>query len=123
MFGSSVMLFPDISGRPVITEPCFVAFWQWLNDYLRNNDLTVYNSSGCGILHGERIVQVPFDRWIRDSLSRTSGGRGHRQTLISAYEFARQQLDVFICHQLSPDEVQMMADWAEFDATGEGATP
>lgn len=116
MFGNAVMLFPDIVGRPVVTEPCFVAFWQWLNDYLQNNDLTVYNSSGCGILHGERIVQVPFDRWIEDSLARSSGGRGHRRTLLDAYAFARQQVDVFMCHQLSPEEVRKLAEWAEEDA-------
>jgi len=116
MFGNAVMLFPDISGRPVVTEPCFIAFWQWLNDYLQNNDLRLYNSSGCGILHGSRIVQVPFDRWISDSLSRSSGERGHRRTLIDTYEFARHQLDVFMCHQLSPEEVRKLEEWADSDA-------
>lgn len=122
MFGNPVMLFPDVVGRTVVTEPCFMAFWQWMNDYLEFNDLTVYNSSGCGILHGERIIQTPLDLWIESSLSRTGTGPNPRAALIEAYEFARRQLDVMMCHQLEEGELADLRSWAVQDL-GEGPTP
>lgn len=63
IFGGPLFAFPDIAGKIVLSENSFIAFHGWINDYLENQNLAVYNSSGQGILHGERIVQMPFDQW------------------------------------------------------------
>lgn len=66
IMGKHVTTFPDVRGEMVRTEWCFTTFRSWLDEYLTNCDMRVYNSTGCGILHGERIDQMPLDRWLAE---------------------------------------------------------
>ena len=103
MFGNVVMLFPDMRGKVVVTEPCFISFWQWMNDHLEENDLFTYNSSGRGILHGPRIRQMPFSDWLAKLPA--GGAQGSGERLMQSYRIARMEADALMCHQYSPDEL------------------
>lgn len=63
MFNQPVFLFPNIYGDIVTTELSFINFIQWINSYLKEHKLTVFNSTDCGILYGENIIQMNFNDW------------------------------------------------------------
>lgn len=71
IFGGPLFAFPDLDGKIVLTESCFMAFHAWINEFLESYDMSVYNSSGQGIMHGERIVQMPFEEWCEKFASPT----------------------------------------------------
>lgn len=63
MFNHPVFLFKDINNKIVTTELSFISFVQWMNVFLREHHLELFNSSGCGILYGENIIQIDFSEW------------------------------------------------------------
>lgn len=108
MFNNPVMLFPDLEGKVVVTEPCFLSFWQWMNDYLGQNDLYVYNSSGRGILHGDRIRQAPLRKWLaQQPIGRAAG---LRDGLMHTYQESRQTTDLLAGHQFMPEEMEAIRE-------------
>lgn len=63
MINKPVFLFPDISGQLTITDLGFINFIQWINAFLKEYNLNIYNSTECGILYGENIIQMNFGEW------------------------------------------------------------
>jgi len=89
MMGGDTMNIPDVNGRMLTTEINFFMFVHWANRYLEDMDMRVYNSTGCGLLYGDRIVQMPFDEWV----SRFAKPHDAPARLLGMYEYVRQQID------------------------------
>lgn len=63
MFNQPVFLFYDVNGNVVTTDLSFINFVQWINIFLNEYNKEVYNSTGGGILYGNRINQIDFNEW------------------------------------------------------------
>lgn len=59
-FKSDMILFPDINRNMTLTHLTFVSFYQWVQGFLKSQNVDVINSSEQGILHGEKIKQMSF---------------------------------------------------------------
>jgi glycosyltransferase involved in cell wall biosynthesis len=63
MFNSPVFLFYDIENKIVTSDLSFITFVQWINSYLQEFNMEINNSTGSGILYGEKINQIDFETW------------------------------------------------------------
>lgn len=95
MSGKNVLIIPDIDGRRVTTEINFFVFADWIDRFLGHEDLRIYNSTGCGILYGERIVQMSLEDWVE----RFGSDHSAMAVLMNRYEVMRQHIDQQCCNQ------------------------
>ena len=102
ILGGDSLIVEDVNGRLVTTEINFFTFVGWVNRYLDHEKLKIYNSSECGILYGENIIQMPFEEWV----SKFATKHDAHTDLMSRYRLARQQLDTQCCHQYPLELVQ-----------------
>ena len=63
MFNNPVFLFHDVNGNVITTDFNFIIFIQWINTFLKEFNIQVFNSTGSGILYGENITQIPLKEW------------------------------------------------------------
>lgn len=66
MFNQPVFLLPDINDNIVVTDISFINFVRWIDNYLEEHNINVYNSSNDGILYGGRIYNMPFNDWLNN---------------------------------------------------------
>lgn len=64
IYNHPVLLLQDINDNRVVSDLSFFTFVHWMNHYLREFNLNVTNSTGCGILYGENIILKSFEEWV-----------------------------------------------------------
>jgi len=64
-FKGDCLLFPDINGDLVLTHTTFVNFYIWLRDSVHRLKARLFNSSEAGILKMNKIIPMPFAKWIK----------------------------------------------------------
>ncbi len=111
--GRPVQVYPDMHGDPVMTEANFINFCSWLNHHLEDEGLRVWNSTGVGILHGERVDQMLFVDWVEAFAKDLTPNP--RERLLDAFRLRSQ---VMLSTQLSPQyspstltEMSFGEDW------------
>jgi glycosyltransferase involved in cell wall biosynthesis len=108
MAGKDVLIVPDIHGDRVTTEINFFVFTDWVNRLLQSGGLRIHNSTGCGILYGENIVQMPLEGWIEGF----SQHHDAAEDLAIRFGAIQNQVDQDCCHQYDEETMVRMRSLA-----------
>ena len=104
MGGGDVLVIDDVNGNKITTELNFFVFAQWVNRFLHHNNIKVHNSSQCGILYGENIIQLPLYEW----LERFSSRHNAKADLMERYFIFKNAIEQQCCHQYGPHIMELM---------------